>query len=265
MSKPLAVAAATFVALLLGWGALEWWSLPDVRGVASAPPTRTALMNLRAAEAAARGRTPLRQQVWVPLATISPHLKHAVLVAEDAGFYGHRGVDFAELREALLRDLKAGRLLRGGSTLTMQLARTLYLSPRKTPLRKLREILIAWRLEAALSKDRILELYLNLAEWGEGIYGAGAAARHYFGKGAADLTPQEAAALAARLPSPRRMSSQALGWRTQVVLDRMRRFGFLPVGAEVPEPLGLPGRLEPAPEEWVATGEEDEGEGEGEP
>lgn len=264
MRRPLAAAAATFAALLVGWGLFEWWSLPDVRGLATAPPARTALVRLRAAEAAARGRTPLRQQVWVHLAAISPHLKHAVVVAEDAGFYGHGGVDFPELREAILRDLKAGRLLRGGSTLTMQLARTLYLSPRKTPLRKLREILIAWRLEAALSKDRILELYLNLVEWGDGIYGAEATARHYFGKGATDLTPEEAAALAARLPSPRRMRSQALVWRTRVVLDRMRRFGFLPVGAGVPEPRAQSGSAEPAQEDWEKSGEE-EGDREGEP
>ncbi|MEK7338008.1 MAG: monofunctional biosynthetic peptidoglycan transglycosylase [candidate division NC10 bacterium] len=264
MRRPLAATAATFAALLVGWGLFEWWSLPDVRGLATAPPARTALVRLRAAEAAARGRTPLRQQVWVHLAAISPHLKHAVVVAEDAGFYGHGGVDFPELREAILRDLKAGRLLRGGSTLTMQLARTLYLSPRKTPLRKLREILIAWRLEAALSKDRILELYLNLVEWGDGIYGAEATARHYFGKGATDLTPEEAAALAARLPSPRRMRSQALAWRTRVVLDRMRRFGFLPVGAGVPEPRAQSGSAEPAQEDWEKSGEE-EGDREGEP
>jgi monofunctional biosynthetic peptidoglycan transglycosylase len=258
MRRRLAVGALALAALLLGWGAFEWWSLPDVSGLARTPPVRTALMDLRAAEGAARGRTPRLSQVWVPLGSISPHLRNAVVVAEDVGFYWHGGVDFAELKEALRRDLKAGRLLRGGSTLTMQLARTLYLSPRKTPLRKLREMLLAWRLEAALSKDRILELYLNLVEWGEGIYGAEAAAREYFGKGAADLTPHEAAALAARLPNPRRMSSQALAWRTRVVLDRMGRFGFLPAEAEAPAPDGAPGAPPPVPEEWEETDEEEE-------
>lgn len=259
MRRRLAVGALILAALLLGWGAFEWWSLPDVSGLARTAPARTALMELRAAEAAARGRTSRLSQAWLPLGSISPHLKNAVVVAEDVSFYWHGGVDFAELKEAILRDLKAGRLRRGGSTLTMQLARTLYLSPRKTPLRKLREILLAWRLEAALSKDRILELYLNLVEWGEGLYGAEAAARQYFGKGAAELTPHEAAALAARLPNPRRMSSQALAWRTRVVLDRMERFGFLPAEAQAPAPDGALGASPPVPEEWAA-GEEEEAE-----
>lgn len=257
MRRRLAIGALALAVLFVGWGAFEWWSLPDVSRLARTPPARTALMDLRAAEAAARGRTARLSRVWLPLGSISPHLKNAVVVAEDVGFYWHGGVDFAELKEAILRDLKAGRLRRGGSTLTMQLARTLYLSPRKTTLRKLREILLAWRLETALSKDRILELYLNLVEWGEGIYGAEAAARQYFGKGAADLTPHEAAALAARLPNPRRMSSQALAWRTRVVLDRMGRFGFLPAEAQAPAADGAPGALPPVPEEWEAAGEEE--------
>lgn len=252
-------AAAAAGALLLAWGAFEWWSLPDVRGLATAPPPRTALMHLRTAEAAARGRAAAHRQAWRPIADISPHLRHAVVVAEDAGFYGHGGVDFAEVKEAALRNLRRGRLVRGGSTLTMQLARTLYLSPRKSPRRKLREVLIAWRLEAALSKARILELYLNLAEWGDGIYGAEAAARHYFGKGAADLTPPEAAALAARLPSPRRMNAEALAWRTEVVMGRMRRFGFLPDAAA--EDLRLP---DAAAQEDLQEGEEEEEGAEGE-
>jgi monofunctional biosynthetic peptidoglycan transglycosylase len=256
MRRPLAAAVAT---LLLGWGLFEWWSLPDVRGLASAPPAPTALMRLRAAEAAARGRPAVRRQLWRPLVVISPHLRHAVVVAEDAGFYGHAGVDFAELREASLRNLRRGRLARGGSTLTMQLARTLYLSPRKTPLRKLREVLIAWRLEGALSKDRILELYLNVVEWGDGIYGAEAAARHYFGKGAGNLTSREAATLAARLPSPRRMSGEALAWRTRVVMDRMRRFKFLPPEAEAAEDLRPTGAA--AQEDWEDAGDDENGEG----
>lgn len=251
---------ALAAALLLVWGAFEWWSLPDVRHLATAPPPRTALMQLRAAQAAARGRPPRHRQVWRPLSAISAHLRHAVVVAEDAGFYGHGGVDFTEVKEAALRNLRTRRVARGGSTLTMQLARTLYLSPRKSPRRKLREVLIAWRMEGALSKDRILELYLNLVEWGDGIYGAEAAAENYFGKEAADLSPLEAATLAARLPNPRRMSAETLAWRTNVVVERMRRFKFLPPEAEAAEDLRPVGAA--AREDWEDAGEEENGEGE---
>lgn len=260
MKRPRRRGPALMAAALLAWGAFEWWSLPDVRHLATAPPARTALMQLRATQAAARGRPARHRQAWRPLSAISPHLRHAVVVAEDAGFYGHGGVDFAEVKEAALRNLRTGRLVRGGSTLTMQLARTLYLSPTKSPRRKLREVLIAWRLEAALSKDRILELYLNLVEWGDGVYGAEAAAAHYFGKGAADLTPLEAATLAARLPNPRRMRAEVLAWRTGVVVDRMRRFKFLPPEAEAAEDLRPAGAA--AQEDWEDAGEEENGEGE---
>lgn len=184
--------------------ALYWWlTFPDVRSLATVNPETTALIEARLAEARARDPEARAVQVWVPLSEIAPALQHAVIVAEDASFYYHEGFDWEGIKEAALRNLKVGKLERGGSTITQQLAKNLYLSSGKTLLRKAHEALITYALERHLTKKRILELYLNVVEWGDGIYGAEAAARHHFGKHAADLTPEEAALLAAMLPSPR--------------------------------------------------------------
>ena len=168
-----------------------------------------------------------RQQLWVSYAAISEHLKKAVLVAEDAAFFSHKGVDVNELKEALIKDWETGSFKRGGSTITMQLAKNLYLSPSKNPLRKAKEIVIAWQLEEALSKARIFEIYLNIVEWGRHIYGAEAAARHYFGKSAAALDILEAATLAALLPSPRDSREKSLLYRRNVILGRLATVGYL--------------------------------------
>src|ERR1019366_2268244 len=126
----------------------------------------TAFMELRASEARARGAAPRHVQRWASYGHISQDLKRAVLVAEDDAFWQHEGVDFEQMQESLEADWARGRILRGGSTITQQLAKNLYLSPSKNPLRKLRELIIARRLEAELTKSRILELYLNVIEWG---------------------------------------------------------------------------------------------------
>jgi monofunctional biosynthetic peptidoglycan transglycosylase len=160
-------------------------------------------MKARSQEAHERGRSLKPLWTWVPLARISPHLQRAVIVSEDASFYSHEGFDWEGIRDAALRNWKAGRLRRGGSTITQQLAKNLYLSSDKTLLRKANEALITYELERRLGKHRILELYLNVVEWGRGVYGAEAAAQHHFGKSALDITPEEAALLAAMLPSPR--------------------------------------------------------------
>ena len=178
--------------------------LPDVAALARTNPSTTAFIESRKSEAAARGRSFHLQWTWVPLAHMSPHLQRAVLVAEDASFYRHQGFDWEGLKEAVTRNWEKGALRRGGSTITQQLAKNLYLSSEKSLLRKAHEALLARELERRLTKKRILELYLNVVEWGEGIYGAEAAARHHFGTSAGDLTPDEAALLAAMLPSPRR-------------------------------------------------------------
>lgn len=191
---------------MLAAGTLLYWyaTLPDVAGFARRNPPTTAFIESRKAEAAEKGRTFTLQWTWVSLAHMSPYLPKAVLVSEDASFYQHHGFDWDGLKDALTRNIEKGQLRRGGSTITQQLAKNLYLSSDKSLLRKGHEAMFAWELERALSKKRILELYLNVAEWGDGVFGAEAAARHHFGKSARDLSPDEAALLAAMLPSPRR-------------------------------------------------------------
>src|SRR5579864_6890251 len=183
--------------------AYVWLTLPDVRPLKTQNPPSTAFMELRAREARARGLAPRRAQRWVSYTRISPELKRAVLVAEDDAFWQHEGIDLEQMQESLEADWARGRFVRGGSTITQQLAKNLYLSPSKDPLRKIRELIIARRLEAELKKARILEVYLNVIEWGDGVYGVDGAARRYFQKSAAELGPAEAALLAAAIVNPR--------------------------------------------------------------
>ena len=178
-------------------------TLPDVAALARTNPSTTAFIESRNAEAAGNDR-PLRLRwTWVPLARMSPFLQRAVIAAEDAAFYRHKGFDWDGLQEAFTRNWEKGQLRRGGSTITQQLAKNLYLSSGKNIFRKAHEALLAWEIERTLPKKRILQLYLNTAEWGSGVFGAEAAARHHFGKSAEDLSADEAALLAALLPSPR--------------------------------------------------------------
>ena len=178
-------------------------TLPDVRPLRTSNPTTTAFMELRDQEARARGKSPRRVQRWVTYNRMSRSLTRAVLVAEDDAFWQHEGLDVEQLQESLEADWASGSFTRGGSTITQQLAKNLYLSPSKNPLRKFKELIIARRLEAELTKSRILELYLNVIEWGDGIYGAEAAARTYFGGSAASLAPAESAILAGAIINPR--------------------------------------------------------------
>jgi len=161
-------------------------------------------MESRFARAKEEGHVVSRQWVWVPLSRVSPHLLRAVITAEDASFFIHEGFDWEGIKDAALHNLEAGDMKRGGSTITQQLAKNLYLSSERSLFRKAREALITRMLEHRLTKERILELYVNVAEWGRGVYGAEAAARRHFGKSAADLSADEAAWLAAILPSPQR-------------------------------------------------------------
>lgn len=195
-----------------------WWSLqlPDVSRLASVNPPHTALMSYR--EQNGTHGHPL----WVPLTQIAPELRQAVIVAEDANFYRHHGVDWEAVWDAFERNVEEGRLYRGGSTITQQLAKNLYLDPSKTVSRKITEMAIALRMEHALSKSRILELYLNVVEWGHGIYGAESAARHYFGASASDLTLEEAAWLAAILPSPLRYEERTDSLYIQKRAERIK-------------------------------------------
>jgi len=202
-------------------------TMPDIAALRRSNPATTTLMESRQTQAEIQGRSIGRHWIWVPLTRISPHLRQAVVAAEDASFFTHEGFDWEGIKDAALHDLEAGELKRGGSTITQQLAKNLYLSSERSLLRKARETLITRLLEHHLSKERILELYLNVAEWGAGVYGAEAAARHHFKKPARDLSPDEAAWLAAILPSPRRYDplrkTTALSRRHDRILRRMNQ------------------------------------------
>lgn len=218
------VALAVLAAVYLTY---EYLSLPDVGRLKNSNPKTTALMEIREGQYKRKGVKPVRRQIWVSYGGFSDHLKKAILLAEDAAFFSHQGVDLFELKEALKEDLEKGRFKRGASTITMQLARNLYLSPDKSLLRKGREIMIAFEMERLLSKRRIFEIYLNVVEWGPGVYGAEMAARHYYSKSAASLNLLEAATLAALLPSPLAYREKSLLQRRNLILGRMAKTGYI--------------------------------------
>jgi monofunctional biosynthetic peptidoglycan transglycosylase len=221
----------------------------DIASLDRRAPEVTALMRIRERQALRKHKSFEPERRWVPLERISVNLQHAVIAAEDGGFYRHGGVEWGLIREALIYDLKQRRWARGASTITQQLVKNLYLSPSKNPFRKSKEIILALRVENRLTKDRILELYLNCAEWGPGVFGAEAAAWHYFGKPASVLTEDEAVALAAVLPSPRRHDPRGgSAWVEQRKAWVRRRLRA--VWGE-PKPLPAPGAapIEPAVEE----------------
>ncbi len=231
--------------------------LPDVRLYERRNPEETAYTRLRAGQARKAGKKFSKQMYWVGLNGIAEHLQHAVIIAEDDTFYRHKGIDWDQFKIAVEKNIAARRFVYGGSTITQQLARNLYLSPSKNPLRKIKEMIIARMLEKRLGKRRILELYLNVAEWGKGIFGAEAASRAYFGKPASEINPDEAVALASIMPSPARWkvnsTSRGLIRRRNNILSRMRTSGYLPEEiektlAETPPALTIstaPALLEP--------------------
>ena len=187
----------------------RFFFFPRISVLRKSAPEESAMMRLRQRQWRKLGirRKPVR--IWVPYSDISPNLIKAVLISEDENFWTHDGFDLSALQKAIEADMKAGSFKFGGSTITQQLAKNLFLTPAKTPFRKIKEAILTWRLEKDLSKKRILELYLNYAQWGEGIFGAEAASRYYFAKPASALTPIEAAKLAASLPNPVRFSPNA--------------------------------------------------------
>ncbi len=224
------LAAAGFV-----YFSYVYLTLPDVRPLTTHNPRTTAFIELRKREAQESGaRLTIRQQ-WVPYSRISNSLRRAVLVAEDSAFFDHEGVDFKELRASLEANWEDGKFTRGASTITQQLAKNLYLSPSRNPMRKLKELIITHRLEAELSKRRILEIYLNVIEWGDGVFGAEAAARAYFGKSAAALSPDESALLAGAIINPRvhnpARPTKRLLRRQQIIV---RKMGIKPAGPDSP-------------------------------
>jgi monofunctional biosynthetic peptidoglycan transglycosylase len=245
MAKRTWVNAPTLLRVLVGlagvgFGVVAWvyLTLPDVRTLARTNPSDTAFMRLRASEAKAAGRELRQVQRWVPYNRISANLKRAVLTAEDDLFWQHDGVDFEQIRASIEVNLKRGAAVRGASTITQQLAKNLYLSPSRNPLRKVRELIIARRLEAALSKTRILEIYLNVIEWGDGVWGADAAARRYFGVPASALSREQSALLAGAIVNPRLLNpsrpSRRLLRRQRIILANMRRAELPPAIAAAP-------------------------------
>ena len=232
-ARAVAAAAALAFAVL----AYVYLTLPDVRVLARLNPTSTAFMRLRADEAADEGRKLRHSHQWVPYSRISKNLVRAVLVAEDSAFWDHEGIDLEQIRKSIQINMERGAAVRGASTITQQLAKNLYLSPSRDPLRKLRELIIARRMEAALPKARILEIYLNVIEWGDGVWGAEAAARTYFGVPASALSRAQAALLAGAIINPRvlnpaRPPARLLA-RQRLILGRMG-------GVEAPAPVPMP-------------------------
>ncbi len=219
--------SSLLVSAIVGVCFYFYYTLPTVSVLKQRNPKATTLMELRDEEYRNKGIRAPRQQIWVPYGAISENLKKAVLINEDAGFFSHKGVDVDELKAALKKDWETLSFSRGGSTITMQLAKNLYLNPSKNPLRKIKEIVIARQLERALSKQRIFEIYLNVVELGRNVYGAEAAARFYFDKSAATLDPLEAATLAALLPSPRSSKERNILSRRNRILGRLASVGYI--------------------------------------
>lgn len=204
---------------------------PDLSDLAKKNPSKSSFMEYREQQWEDEGKKKKIRQKWVPLSRISPYLKKAVLIAEDDKFWSHEGFDFDAMQKAIEKDIKAGKFKVGGSTISQQLAKNLYLTPSKNPVRKIKEAILTWRLERTLSKKRILELYLNVAEWGDGIFGIEAASRHYYGKPASALGPEEAARLASVLPNPvkykPRGSSRYVERRSRIIYSIMVRRGIV--------------------------------------
>ena len=250
------------LAIVLGTLLYVVWGLPShsqVAELASKNPGKTSVMRQREEEAIQAKRQPRHVQRWVPLSRISRHLVHAVVAAEDQKFFGHQGVDWEAIKQSAEFNHKKGRLARGGSTITQQLVKNLFFTTKKSYVRKIREVIVAYWLEGELTKRRILELYLNVIEWGDGVYGCEAAALRYYGRSASSLDEEEAAGLVAMIPNPRRINplvNRRLHDRAQRrVLWLMSQVGYLKGGFGVEPPERIPEIVEegeePPPEEPV--------------
>jgi monofunctional biosynthetic peptidoglycan transglycosylase len=262
--RKIAVAASVLLAAALVLNIGYYFLFPNISKLRKVNPKKTSFMEYREKEWQRQGKKKRRiKQSWVPLSQISPYVVKAVLIAEDDKFWKHEGFDFEAMKKALEKDIKKGSFRAGGSTISQQLAKNLYLTPTRNPVRKLKEAVLTWRIEHSLSKRRIIELYLNVAEWGEGIFGVGVAAHHYYGKPASALGPMEAAKLATVLPNPRRWnptgSSRYVESRAERIYQIMVRRGIViedyeevmsePQGeteAEAPDTSGNPEEKAPA-------------------
>ncbi len=249
--KLLSLAILLLLFLLVQVAMVPWFGVPRLK---EENPKQTALMRQRIEEAEDKGKTLVIRQSWVPLSRLPKHLTDAIIVAEDGTFYAHDGFDWFEVRESLEKNIKERRAARGGSTITQQLAKNLYLSTSKDPLRKAREVVITLLLERNLTKQRILELYVNLIEWGDGVFGVDAAARKYFGIPASALTLEQSLRLAAIIPSPLRhrpdVDSRYVLRRSEIVRQRMQSRQFIPFpeDVEAEEPAADSGAPEALPD-----------------
>jgi monofunctional biosynthetic peptidoglycan transglycosylase len=222
----LAILGALALLFLIQMG----WTFFEIAELGNHNPKTSAFIQ-RYLELCSEHSTPCTiQQSWEPLSEISKNLQEAVLIGEDDAFFEHEGIDTEAIRESIEADLKKKKFVRGGSTITQQLAKNLYLSPSKNPFRKLKEILMALFMEKMLTKQRILELYLNVIEWGNGIYGAEAASQFYFHKSSKALSNEEAAFLSAIVPNPTLYTNPAharrMTRRKDIILRRMARENF---------------------------------------
>jgi len=244
-----------FIIILLG-GTLDigrYFIYPNVSDLKETNPIPTAFMEYRQEEWAQQNREMELTQKWVPMSQISPNVIKAVLIGEDDKFWNHDGFDVVGMEQALEKTLKKGKVA-GGSTISQQLSKNLYLSPSKNPVRKVKEAILTWRIEKTLSKRRILEIYLNVAEWGDGIFGIEAAARHYYHKSAKSLTGREAARLAAVLPNPIKYNptgdQKYVQNRSRIIYKVLKRRGVvIPDFKEV---------MTPTKQEKIATNESNE-------
>jgi monofunctional glycosyltransferase len=235
-------AKAKTMTRLLGWlfilflmlllGCIAFYSVyPDLGRLKRVNPGKTAFMEYREREWKNKGKKIKIEKKWVSFSNISPYVVKAAIIAEDDKFWKHRGFDFDAIEKAIEKDLQHGSFRFGGSTISQQLVKNLYLSPSKNPLRKGVEAFLTWRMERTISKKRILELYLNVVEWGEGIFGVEAASLHYYGKASSLLTAQEACRLIVVLPNPRKYevngNSRYVERRTRLIYRIMAKRGII--------------------------------------
>jgi monofunctional biosynthetic peptidoglycan transglycosylase len=200
---------------LFGW--VLWWNLVN--------PDTTRFMEIRLGELQVKDPKAQLKKQWVSYGKISPHLKRAIIASEDAKFTDHEGFDWDGIQKAIEKNQKKGKIVAGGSTISQQLAKNLFLTPSKTPWRKAEEAVITLMLETIWSKQRIFEVYLNVIEWGNGVFGAEAAAHYYYGIPASQLSPEQAAKLAGMVPNPRfydrNRNAPGLARKASVIMTRM--------------------------------------------
>ncbi len=223
---------SSFLLLLLFYMAYLYLTLPDVSYLKTKNPKTTAFMEIRIQNKEYLKHRNKVAYRYIPLGEIPELMRQTVIIAEDASFWIHEGIDWFEVKESIRKNIEEREFSRGGSTITQQLARNLYLSPRKNVSRKIREWMIARTIEKHLKKSRILELYLNVVEWGYNIFGIDAASRIYFNKKPSELYLDEMIRLAAVLPNPLEMKpthvTSSVLWRSKVILRRLQHYGFIP-------------------------------------